>query len=236
MTTTLYRYYDDAGQLLYVGIANNPLARQSQHRKAAPWWHRASRQRLQHFPTRADAEEAERLAIQEELPLYNRAVQLTQRQRKARVLWQQRGRWDHRRVIRAARRAALEESKLRHSKADSLWRGRAHWEHRVPIRERRQREEAARAEAARAERLTRPGRRYIGDLPKADRERVEAFLALGTRVNLRLASENRPVAGRNGWPYGVSWSEAPDGSRRPVLDSDDARAIWVAATRYGVED
>ena len=53
--TSLYRYYDDAGRLLYVGIANNPLDRQSQHRSASPWFKQAARQRLEHFDSRAEA-------------------------------------------------------------------------------------------------------------------------------------------------------------------------------------
>ena len=70
MTTTLYRHYDSAGQLLYVGIADDVRARFRVH-MSATWWEDMARFTLEDFPTRASAVDAERKAIATERPLYN---------------------------------------------------------------------------------------------------------------------------------------------------------------------
>lgn len=36
--TAVYRLYDSGGELLYVGITNNPVRRFSQHQSEQPWW------------------------------------------------------------------------------------------------------------------------------------------------------------------------------------------------------
>lgn len=71
--TALYRLYDDAGSLLYVGIATTPEARWQQHASTAPWWHLVARRQTEWFASRQDAESAERSAIKTEKPRYNRA-------------------------------------------------------------------------------------------------------------------------------------------------------------------
>jgi hypothetical protein len=38
-THALYRFFDEHGALLYVGITNNPGRRWSQHETDKPWWH-----------------------------------------------------------------------------------------------------------------------------------------------------------------------------------------------------
>lgn len=38
--TYLYRHYDKAGILLYVGISCNVLLRTDEHNNAAPWFHK----------------------------------------------------------------------------------------------------------------------------------------------------------------------------------------------------
>lgn len=68
--TTLYRYYDAEGRLLYVGISNDAMRRMGQH-SAKDWatqvrsWHPVT------FGTRAEAEAAERHAIRTERPVHN---------------------------------------------------------------------------------------------------------------------------------------------------------------------
>ncbi|WP_053680159.1 GIY-YIG nuclease family protein [Streptomyces sp. WM4235] len=73
--TALYRLYDDAGSLLYVGIALNPERRWRQHAwdHADTWWPLVSAKRLEWFATRPEAEAAEVRAIRSEGPAHNRA-------------------------------------------------------------------------------------------------------------------------------------------------------------------
>lgn len=68
--TTLYRYYDEAGRLLYVGISNDALRRMGQH-AAKDWAPQVRSWHPVHFATRAEAEAAERHAIRTERPVYN---------------------------------------------------------------------------------------------------------------------------------------------------------------------
>lgn len=69
--TTLYRLYNAADELLYVGIAGNPGRRFEQHRKDKPWWGDVATTRLQHFSTREEAMAAELEAIRTENPTHN---------------------------------------------------------------------------------------------------------------------------------------------------------------------
>lgn len=70
-STTLYRYYDADGNLLYVGITDSISRRAHQHHKNAQWHEHAVRAELEHFRNREDALQAESIAIREEEPLYN---------------------------------------------------------------------------------------------------------------------------------------------------------------------
>lgn len=70
--TCLYRYFDEAGTLLYVGIAKDPEARKRGHRVMSEWFTCANRRDDIWFDTRELALAAERLAIKEERPLFNR--------------------------------------------------------------------------------------------------------------------------------------------------------------------
>lgn len=72
--TTLYRFFDERDQLLYVGIAGNPGRRFDQHAKGPdgkPWWPRVVRSTMEHFDTREAALAAEAAAIITEGPLHN---------------------------------------------------------------------------------------------------------------------------------------------------------------------
>lgn len=69
--TTLYRLYDAADALLYVGIAGNPGRRFEQHHADKPWWGHVARITLEHHPTRAAALRAELDAIRAENPRHN---------------------------------------------------------------------------------------------------------------------------------------------------------------------
>lgn len=67
----LYRFYDEVGVLLYVGITADPGARFKQHRGDKAWWTQVVNIRIEKFPTRAAVLAAERTAIREERPLWN---------------------------------------------------------------------------------------------------------------------------------------------------------------------
>lgn len=69
--TGLYRLYSAQGELLYVGIADNIPTRLKQHSKDKPWWPQVASTAFQQFTTRAEAEAAEKRAIQTERPVHN---------------------------------------------------------------------------------------------------------------------------------------------------------------------
>lgn len=71
MTSTLYRVYDAAGALLYIGITNDPAERFGAHAGLKPWWHEAVRIDLEHFDTREVCARAELAAIRSEHPRHN---------------------------------------------------------------------------------------------------------------------------------------------------------------------
>lgn len=70
-TTTLYRFYNSADELLYIGIAGNPGRRFSEHAKTKPWWPQVARSTMEHHSSRGAALAAEERAIRTERPLHN---------------------------------------------------------------------------------------------------------------------------------------------------------------------
>tara|TARA_R110000787_G_C13144500_1_gene417677 strand:- start:54 stop:551 length:498 start_codon:yes stop_codon:yes gene_type:complete len=69
--TTLYRSFDKDGVLLYVGISHSAMHRLSQHRAKSIWHKQCVHVELEHFDSRKKASEAEKFAIQRELPMFN---------------------------------------------------------------------------------------------------------------------------------------------------------------------
>lgn len=69
--TSLYRFYDEADQLLYVGITGDPRARWAQHAAERAWWPDVARHSVEWLDSREDAEAAELAAITAEGPLHN---------------------------------------------------------------------------------------------------------------------------------------------------------------------
>jgi predicted GIY-YIG superfamily endonuclease len=69
--TALYRYYDARGRLLYIGITNSVTRRDNQHGTGKRWRSQIATSRVEWFPTRTDALEAERRAIRREHPAFN---------------------------------------------------------------------------------------------------------------------------------------------------------------------
>lgn len=68
----LYRMFDAAGQLLYVGLTNNPKGRFGNHRDTKDWWDQVSTIKVESFSSREELIAAERTAIGAEKPLHNR--------------------------------------------------------------------------------------------------------------------------------------------------------------------
>ena len=69
--THLYRHYDGDGRLLYVGISLSALNRLAQHRDHSVWFSSIRSVKIEEFPDRNSALEAETIAIQTETPLCN---------------------------------------------------------------------------------------------------------------------------------------------------------------------
>lgn len=69
--TWLYRMYDDADNLLYIGISKSAFARFEQHCQDKPWINEVTRWEREQHPTRSAALAAEHKAIKAEHPRYN---------------------------------------------------------------------------------------------------------------------------------------------------------------------
>lgn len=69
--TAVYRPYDAAGTLLYVGKSRNPAGRCKQHAKVKPWWPDVARVDVEWFDSGDEAEAAEIAAIRAERPRWN---------------------------------------------------------------------------------------------------------------------------------------------------------------------
>lgn len=69
----LYRFFDSQETLLYVGITGSVRLRTNQHRRTQPWWDLVATMTVERFPSRAESEMAERVAIRDEDPVFNSA-------------------------------------------------------------------------------------------------------------------------------------------------------------------
>jgi predicted GIY-YIG superfamily endonuclease len=67
----LYRFFGEGGELLYVGITNNPTRRFAQHGVKRDWWHEVATIRMERHESREAVLAAERSAILAERPRYN---------------------------------------------------------------------------------------------------------------------------------------------------------------------
>lgn len=72
MPGVLYRCWSENGTLLYIGATSNLAKRQKQHALTSPWWSLVSRVSTESFDHRWQAMAAERAAIVNEQPLFNR--------------------------------------------------------------------------------------------------------------------------------------------------------------------
>jgi hypothetical protein len=74
MAFSVYRFYSDAGRVLYVGRSSQLPIRIKHHFKHKPWWTEATRIELEHFETRAEMVDREKELIATLYPLYNVAL------------------------------------------------------------------------------------------------------------------------------------------------------------------
>ena len=70
-TTYLYRIFNEACELLYIGITYDLETRFSQHSQYSRWWKHAHQCHIEEYDTRREAEWTERQAIINELPIFN---------------------------------------------------------------------------------------------------------------------------------------------------------------------
>lgn len=71
-THFVYRAFDDADRLLYVGCTSNDVAvRMKAHASTSPWTVYMARYSVEQFDSREEAEAAETRAIAEEFPRWN---------------------------------------------------------------------------------------------------------------------------------------------------------------------
>ena len=69
--TALYRFFDAAAALLYVGISRRPEDRFKQHAADKSWWPQVAERSVEWFDTRHEALTAESHAIKSESPRHN---------------------------------------------------------------------------------------------------------------------------------------------------------------------
>ncbi|MEU1663602.1 GIY-YIG nuclease family protein [Streptomyces sparsogenes] len=69
--TALYRLRNQDGELLYVGITDNPERRWKDHAKDKTWWPEVASRSIEWFPNRGHALAAEGKAIRSERPRHN---------------------------------------------------------------------------------------------------------------------------------------------------------------------
>jgi hypothetical protein len=67
----LYRHFDSAGKLLYVGISYRSTERTFAHSDSSHWFDEVTRIEIERFPSRRAALDAEMQAIKLEKPLHN---------------------------------------------------------------------------------------------------------------------------------------------------------------------
>lgn len=91
--TALYRLFDAAGELLYIGISADPEKRFRNHRhgnkreKPKEWWPRVASERIEWFDSRPEADTAETYAILTEHPQHNKAKTQPECGRRFRHRW-----------------------------------------------------------------------------------------------------------------------------------------------------
>jgi hypothetical protein len=70
--TSVYRYFDLEGRIIYVGVTSRGPQRQAQHAVTAEWWPHVSAQDVEHLSTREAALKREKWLIERHRPPFNR--------------------------------------------------------------------------------------------------------------------------------------------------------------------
>jgi hypothetical protein len=70
----VYRYFDSAGRLLYVGMTKRPGTRRTEHKMRSPWFGQMVRESIEWFPDIQTAGVEEQRAIETERPSHNRML------------------------------------------------------------------------------------------------------------------------------------------------------------------
>jgi antitoxin (DNA-binding transcriptional repressor) of toxin-antitoxin stability system/predicted GIY-YIG superfamily endonuclease len=70
--TAVYRLYDSADQLLYIGLGSIPEARWRSHSREKAWWPHVARKTVEWYDSFPEAARAEHDAIQTEHPRHNK--------------------------------------------------------------------------------------------------------------------------------------------------------------------
>jgi hypothetical protein len=68
----IYRCFDKAGELIYIGVTDSPGARHATHKRERTWWPEVVEVLWEFYPTYGAAIDAERDAIEAEQPRYNK--------------------------------------------------------------------------------------------------------------------------------------------------------------------
>ena len=71
METQLYRHFNAANELLYVGISLSTVVRLSQHKEGSKWYSDIAKVVIENFESRQAALDAEKIAVQSENPKHN---------------------------------------------------------------------------------------------------------------------------------------------------------------------
>tara|TARA_R110000737_G_C14621639_1_gene493360 strand:- start:6206 stop:6613 length:408 start_codon:yes stop_codon:yes gene_type:complete len=69
--TSVYRHFDESGDLLYVGRSINPFKRLQEHKYQSSWFDSVVNMTVEKFPTFGAAKKAEANAILSERPKFN---------------------------------------------------------------------------------------------------------------------------------------------------------------------
>lgn len=69
--TSVYKYFDEFGVLIYVGITSRGATRQREHNKDKGWWEFVAMQQIEHHPSRGAALHREEELIRTHIPPFN---------------------------------------------------------------------------------------------------------------------------------------------------------------------
>jgi hypothetical protein len=69
--TSVYKYYDSLGILIYVGITSRGVLRNREHNSDKAWWTHVASQEVEHFDNRLAALSRETQLIQQHFPPFN---------------------------------------------------------------------------------------------------------------------------------------------------------------------